>query len=111
MGHARAYLTFDILRRIMEDYFNYQVQFAVNITDIDDKIIKRARTNKLMDDYVSSIEQKGLEIVCQEVQTAAVAHMAKAEEKLGKLTTIDELRAKASDRNRQSERLTVFMAF
>lgn len=25
MGHARAYLTFDILRRIMEDYFNYEV--------------------------------------------------------------------------------------
>ena len=25
MGHARAYLTFDILRRIMEDYFHYDI--------------------------------------------------------------------------------------
>ena len=25
MGHARAYLTMDILRRILEDYFGYQV--------------------------------------------------------------------------------------
>lgn len=26
MGHARAYLTFDILRRILEDYFGYDVR-------------------------------------------------------------------------------------
>lgn len=29
MGHARAYLTFDILRRIMEDYFSYDVRSAL----------------------------------------------------------------------------------
>jgi cysteinyl-tRNA synthetase len=55
MGHARAYLTFDILRRIMEDYFGYSVQYQMNITDIDDKIIKRARVNKLVDDYKTSL--------------------------------------------------------
>lgn len=27
--------------RILRDYFNYDVQFVMNITDIDDKIIKR----------------------------------------------------------------------
>eukprot|EP00041_Stephanoeca_diplocostata_P037013 m.1379713 g.1379713 ORF g.1379713 m.1379713 type:complete len:311 (+) comp24967_c0_seq5:65-997(+) len=53
MGHARAYLTFDILRRIMEDYFGYEVLYHVNITDVDDKIIKRARRNKLIGDFVS----------------------------------------------------------
>lgn len=41
MGHARAYLSFDILRRVMKDYFGYDIQFVMNITDIDDKIIKR----------------------------------------------------------------------
>ena len=41
MGHARTYLGMDILRRVMMDYFNYDVQFVMNITDIDDKIIKR----------------------------------------------------------------------
>ncbi|KAG5484847.1 hypothetical protein LSCM4_07619 [Leishmania orientalis] len=51
MGHARAYLTFDIIRRIMEDYFGYSVIYQMNITDIDDKIIKRARVNKLLDDF------------------------------------------------------------
>ncbi|CCW66666.1 unnamed protein product [Phytomonas sp. Hart1] len=48
LGHARAYLTFDIIRRVMEDYFGYAVIYQMNITDIDDKIIKRARTNCLL---------------------------------------------------------------
>lgn len=51
MGHARAYLTFDIIRRIIEDYFRYEVLYQINITDIDDKIILRARHNKLLADF------------------------------------------------------------
>jgi cysteinyl-tRNA synthetase len=43
MGHARTYLGFDILRRILQDYFQYKVTLIMNITDIDDKIIERAR--------------------------------------------------------------------
>ncbi|CAN0110178.1 unnamed protein product [Ascophyllum nodosum] len=42
MGHARTYLHFDILRRIMTDFFGYDVSLCMNITDIDDKIITRA---------------------------------------------------------------------
>ena len=53
MGHARAYLTFDILRRILEDYFGYEVVYQVNITDIDDKIITRARRNELVRRYIA----------------------------------------------------------
>ncbi|XP_050312975.1 cysteine--tRNA ligase, cytoplasmic isoform X2 [Anthonomus grandis grandis] len=53
MGHARSYITFDILRRVLTDYFNYDILYVMNITDIDDKIIKRARQNYLFDQYVS----------------------------------------------------------
>lgn len=42
MGHARNYVSFDIIRRVMEDYFGYKVNMCMNITDIDDKIIARA---------------------------------------------------------------------
>jgi len=35
---ARNYVSFDILRRIMTDYFNYDVFYVMNITDIDDKV-------------------------------------------------------------------------
>lgn len=51
MGHARTYISFDILRRVLADYFGYQIHFVMNITDIDDKIIKRARQNYLFDEY------------------------------------------------------------
>lgn len=40
LGHARTFLTFDIIRRIFEHY-GYQVFYVMNITDIDDKIIER----------------------------------------------------------------------
>lgn len=42
MGHARTYLGFDIIRKILENYFNYEVDLVMNITDLDDKIIDRA---------------------------------------------------------------------
>ncbi len=41
LGHAKSALVFDLLRRILEAN-DYQVTFARNITDIDDKIIKKA---------------------------------------------------------------------
>lgn len=43
LGHARNYVSFDIIHRILRDYFNYDVNLVMNITDIDDKIIHRAR--------------------------------------------------------------------
>jgi len=52
MGHARTYLTFDIVRRVIQNYFGYNIFYVMNITDIDDKIIKRARQNHLYDRYL-----------------------------------------------------------
>lgn len=52
LGHARCYITFDIIRRILENYFGYDIEYVMNITDIDDKIIKRARSNHLRDKYI-----------------------------------------------------------
>ena len=65
------YVTQDILRRIMTDYFGYDVQLVMNVTDIDDKvtlahtaflrdaclihskIIERARQNHLLETFRS----------------------------------------------------------
>ncbi|MCL4433004.1 MAG: cysteine--tRNA ligase [Epsilonproteobacteria bacterium] len=41
LGHAKSALAFDLLRRVLEAN-GYQVTFARNITDIDDKIINKA---------------------------------------------------------------------
>lgn len=42
LGHAKSALVFDLLRRVLEAEGN-EVFFARNITDIDDKIINKAR--------------------------------------------------------------------
>ncbi len=44
IGHARSKIAFDIVRRYLM-YRGYKVTFVRNITDIDDKIIKRAADN------------------------------------------------------------------
>lgn len=49
---SRSYISFDILRRVLSDYFGYDILYVMNITDIDDKIIKRARQNYLYEKYV-----------------------------------------------------------
>lgn len=38
LGHARNYVSTDIIRRIMLHYFKADVNFVMNITDIDDKV-------------------------------------------------------------------------
>mmetsp|Transcript_69 Transcript_69/g.156 ORF Transcript_69/g.156 Transcript_69/m.156 type:complete len:587 (-) Transcript_69:1268-3028(-) len=43
LGHARTYVHFDCIRRILEDALGYQVAFFMNVTDVDDKIINRAK--------------------------------------------------------------------
>lgn len=49
LGHARNYVSTDIIRRIMRDYFGFKVKFVMNITDIDDKIILKARRQRLLE--------------------------------------------------------------
>lgn len=41
IGNARTFLTFDVVRRYFA-FRGYEVTFVQNITDVDDKIIKRA---------------------------------------------------------------------
>ncbi|XP_011700018.1 PREDICTED: cysteine--tRNA ligase, cytoplasmic [Wasmannia auropunctata] len=66
MGHARAYISLDILRRVLSDYFGYDVLYVMNITDIDDKIIKRARQNYLYEKYLE--ENHGLNNVLDDAK-------------------------------------------
>ena len=42
LGHARACIVWDVVRRYLQ-FLGYQVRFVQNFTDIDDKILNRAR--------------------------------------------------------------------
>jgi len=44
IGHARTYVAFDIIARYLQ-YSGYELTHVRNITDVDDKIIKRALEN------------------------------------------------------------------
>ncbi|KAL1690354.1 tRNA synthetases class I (C) catalytic domain-containing protein [Schizophyllum commune] len=65
MGHARNYVSQDILRRIMSDYFGYDVHFVMNITDIDNKIIDRARKTHLLETFLKESTQLTPELIAQ----------------------------------------------
>ncbi|WVZ55432.1 hypothetical protein U9M48_006092 [Paspalum notatum var. saurae] len=41
VGHARVYVSFDVLYRYLK-FLGYEVEYVRNFTDIDDKIIRRA---------------------------------------------------------------------
>ena len=38
LGHARNYVSTDIIRRILRDYYGFNVKFVMNFTDVDDKV-------------------------------------------------------------------------
>jgi cysteinyl-tRNA synthetase len=41
-GHAKTYTQFDLLARYLRHHHGYQLHYAQNLTDVDDKIIRRA---------------------------------------------------------------------
>ncbi|GFF42444.1 cysteine--tRNA ligase [Aspergillus lentulus] len=63
LGHARNYVSTDIIRRIMRDYFHFDVKFIMNITDVDDKIILRARQQHLFNEFVFAHPTIGAEVL------------------------------------------------
>lgn len=70
IGHARSLYIFDLFRRYLA-YRGYKVNFVRNITDIDDKIIKRAQELKidwqaLVEKYIKSYKNDLKELGIQE---------------------------------------------
>jgi cysteinyl-tRNA synthetase len=68
LGHARAYVTFDIIRRHLE-HSGYNIKYIQNFTDVDDKIIKRAGEKNIapaklaqifIDDYFTQMDKLGI---------------------------------------------------
>ncbi|WP_068977450.1 cysteine--tRNA ligase [Aeromonas sp. EERV15] len=55
IGHGRTFVSFDVVARYLR-YSGYQLNYVRNITDVDDKIIKRAaETNVTCDDLTERL--------------------------------------------------------
>lgn len=78
MGHARSYISFDILRRVLSDYFGFSILYCMNITDIDDKIIKRARQNFLIEEFKN--KSTDLNQLISDIKDALVPFRSKCQE-------------------------------
>jgi cysteinyl-tRNA synthetase len=93
VGHARAAVTFDILRRIMQDYFMFDVFFVMNITDVEDKIIVRARRNH----YIAEYERVASDLTRVTADAEAALALAVAES-AAKVATVTAQLETADDR-------------
>lgn len=61
IGHGRTYISFDTIKRYLE-FKGYSVFYIQNITDIDDKIINRAKeTNSNASDIARKFEKRYIE--------------------------------------------------
>ena len=52
LGHARCYITWDVLYRYLE-FIGYDVTYCRNVTDVDDKILKKAEKENKTPEEVS----------------------------------------------------------
>ena len=80
VGYARNYLAFDIVRRVLEDYFGYSILYVMNITDVEDKIILRARRKYVMAEYLAqegSDQQRLLKDAAEALAVAEQKQLAK----------------------------------
>ena len=99
VGHARTYLSFDIMRRVMTDYFHYNVLYQINTTDIDDKIILRARQNVLVKNLEddASVDFEALSALADKALAEARAKAAEKKDKIQK--ELDEAVARSDSRS------------
>lgn len=93
LGHARVMVVFDMVQRWLRAQ-GYQVNYVRNITDIDDKIIRRAvengeRISQLTDRYIAAMNEDAdaLGVQRPDHEPRATAYVPQMLSLIGKLET------------------------
>lgn len=80
-GHGRTFVSFDVIARYLR-YLGYNLRYVRNITDVDDKIIKRAIENnetcdQLVERMIAEMHRDfdALNILRPDVEPRATQHM------------------------------------
>src|SRR5437773_2043172 len=91
LGHMRAAVVFDVLRRYLE-FRGYQVMHVQNVTDVEDKIIARAQAEGVPTDaitvrYLEDYRQasRALNVMPPHVEPHASQHISEMIEMIKKL--------------------------
>jgi len=81
IGHARTYVAFDVVVRYLR-YLGYQVTFVRNVTDVDDKIIRRAQENNesidsVTERYLNMMHEdfRALNLIEPDIEPRVTTHM------------------------------------
>lgn len=91
IGHARVMIGFDVVYRWLR-HLGYEVTYVRNITDIDDKIIKRAQENgesifELTDRFIKAMHEDADKLGCLRPtqEPKATDHIAQMQAMIGTL--------------------------
>ncbi|WP_342306202.1 cysteine--tRNA ligase [Methanolobus sp. ZRKC5] len=91
LGHARSYVSFDVIRKYLI-YRGYDVNYISNITDVDDKVINRARetgedpfvlSRKFTESFIEDMET--LSVLAPDTQPKVTEHIPEIIETVGTL--------------------------
>ncbi|MEK7089791.1 MAG: cysteine--tRNA ligase [Patescibacteria group bacterium] len=77
IGHARTYIAFDALTRFLRSE-NFKVFYLQNITDVDDRIIDRARRDHITPEKLASQNEREYKKVMKRIGVISVTKYANA---------------------------------
>jgi len=89
IGNARTFVVFDIIRRYLE-FAGYKVTYLVNLTDVDDRLINKAREEKTT---VKEIAEKYTEAYFEDIEKLGIKKASinpRATEHIPEMITIVE---------------------
>ena len=87
LGHARMLVVFDMVRRWLRAS-GYRVNYVRNITDIDDKIIRRAQENKEPIETLTARFIRAMDEDCAALGVEKPDHEPRATEYVGEMTAL-----------------------
>ncbi|MFC1500828.1 cysteine--tRNA ligase [Elusimicrobiota bacterium] len=85
LGHARAYVAFDVIRRHLENR-GYKVNYVQNFTDIDDKIINKANEKNITPKQLAESHIKDYFIQMEKLFVNEADHYPKVSENIPNIT-------------------------
>ncbi len=87
IGHARAYVCYDVMVRFLR-HMGYQVTYARNLTDVDDKIILKANKDNVSFDHIAKLYTQSFHQDMKTLGLLSPDHEPKATESINEMVAM-----------------------